>query len=75
MNVAALMADRPALRDWAREHAPGSRHASATCRMGRTDDSKAATDLAGRVIGVNGLSIADASIMACVVNATTSSPS
>jgi 5-(hydroxymethyl)furfural/furfural oxidase len=38
-------------------------HDCGTCRMGRTDDPLAVTDSRGRVIGVHGLFVADASIM------------
>lgn len=71
IDIHKLMADKPALKDWVRDHAGGSWHASATCRMGRSDDPKAVTDPQCRVIGVEGLSIADASIMPCVVSANT----
>ncbi len=40
-----------------------SQHASGTCRLGRTEDSAAVVDLEGRVIGMQRLSVVDASIM------------
>ncbi len=71
MDVRALIGDRAALRAWVREHATGSWHASATCRMGRADDPGAVTDPKGRVIGIEGLTVGDASIMPSVVSANT----
>ncbi|MBT6205365.1 MAG: hypothetical protein HOI34_16940 [Rhodospirillaceae bacterium] len=71
LDTPALMADKPALKDWVRDHAGGSWHASATCRMGAADDPAAVVDPSCRVIGVEGLSIADASIMPCVISANT----
>ena len=71
IDIHALMADRPALKSWVAGHAGGSWHASATCRMGRPDDPRAVVDPQCRVIGVEGLSIADASIMPCVISANT----
>ena len=38
-------------------------HVSSTCRMGRSDDPDAVVDGSGRVHGVAGLRIVDASIM------------
>jgi choline dehydrogenase len=38
-------------------------HASSTCAMGRTNDTMAVVDSHGRVIGVNGLRVVDASAM------------
>lgn len=71
IDIHKLMANRPALKSWVNDHASGSWHASATCRMGRADDKNAVVDPQCRVIGVEGLSVADASIMPCVVSANT----
>ena len=54
--------DRDALRRWIREHVATSFHPSSTCCMGPDADSEAVVDHAGRVYGVAGLRIADASI-------------
>src|SRR5829696_2633496 len=53
---------RDALRDWVRENVATSFHPSSTCRMGPENDREAVVDHAGRVYGVAGLRIADASI-------------
>jgi 5-(hydroxymethyl)furfural/furfural oxidase len=49
-------------------------HASCTCRMGRADDPLAVTDASARVHGVQGLRVADASIMPNVPCANTNLP-
>ncbi|MEM7073543.1 MAG: choline dehydrogenase [Pseudomonadota bacterium] len=46
-------------------------HLSCTARMGPADDPDAVVDTEGRVIGVSGLRVVDASIMPEVVNANT----
>lgn len=38
-------------------------HPSGTCRMGRPDDRDAVVDATGAAIGIEGLSVVDASIM------------
>jgi len=53
---------RDALRAWVRENVATSFHPSSTCRMGPEDDREAVVDYTGRVYGVAGLRIADASI-------------
>jgi choline dehydrogenase-like flavoprotein len=44
-------------------------HAAGTCRLGRPDDPLAVVDPQARVIGVDGLYVADASIMPTVPRA------
>mgnify|MGYP000978314388 CR=1 FL=1 len=46
-------------------------HAAATCRMGRRDDPGAVVDPSGRVIGYEGLWVADTSILPTVPRANT----
>ena len=60
---------RDALRAWIREHVATSFHPSSTCRMGPESDPEAVVDHAGRVYGVAGLRIADASIFPTSVRA------
>jgi choline dehydrogenase len=48
---------------WVVNNCADSQHASGTCRMGKADDPAAVVDLESRVIGVDGLSVVDASIM------------
>ena len=67
----ALVADDAGLEDWLRENITGFFHPVGTCRMGAPDDEEAVVDPAGRVRGVGGLRIADASVMPVIVRATT----
>jgi choline dehydrogenase len=54
--------DRADLPSWARSHFGTTYHPSSTCRMGPDDDLLAVVDHAGRVRGVDGLRVVDASI-------------
>jgi choline dehydrogenase len=49
-------------------------HPVGTCRMGRSDDAMAVVDAQGRVRGVGGLSVADASVMPSITSGNTNSP-
>src|SRR6516225_5569432 len=69
-----LMRDREALEDYIRKTATGVRHASCTCRMGSEDDPMAVTDTQGRVHGVGGLRVVDASLFPVVPRADTNFP-
>ena len=51
-----------ALPDWVRARAGTTYHPSSTCRMGPASDAMAVVDHAGRVHGVAGLRVVDASI-------------
>lgn len=57
------VASKPALRRWVLSHLATGGHLSGTCRMGPESDDTAVVDQKGRVHGVAGLSVADASIM------------
>ncbi len=57
-----------------RRAAVGVWHASCTCRMGASDDPMAVTDNAGRVRGLAGLRVVDASIFPVVPSANTNFP-
>ncbi len=57
-----------------RKAAVGVWHASCTCRMGAEDDPMAVTDNQGRVRGVAGLRVVDASIFPVVPSANTNFP-
>ena len=59
---------------WARQHAESAYHPSCTCAMGAADDSRAVTDGEGRVYGVDGLRVVDASIMPRIVNGNLNAP-
>jgi 5-(hydroxymethyl)furfural/furfural oxidase len=69
-----LMTDDDALEDFIRKAGIGVWHASCTCRMGAEDDPMAVTDNQGRVRGVSGLRIVDASLFPCVPCANTNFP-
>ncbi|MXP64997.1 FAD-binding protein, partial [Roseomonas sp. M0104] len=58
-----LCHDEDALHRHLREHVGGVWHPCGTCRMGSEDDPRAVCDPAGRVIGVEGLVVCDASLM------------
>jgi 5-(hydroxymethyl)furfural/furfural oxidase len=69
-----LLVDEDALEEFVRKAAIGVWHASCTCRMGASDDSMAVTDMAGRVRGIAGLRVVDASIFPVVPCANTNFP-
>ena len=69
-----LMRDDEALEDFIRKAAIGVWHATCTCRMGAEDDPMAVTDNQGRVRGVGGLRVVDASLFPRVPCANTNFP-
>src|SRR5262245_2765381 len=73
-SVDELVNDEHACRSWIRSAVLGHWHASCTCRLGRDDDPLAVTDASARVMGVEGLRVADASIMPSVPCANTNLP-
>ena len=73
-RLQALLADDQALEDYVRRSVHGVWHASCTCRMGRADDPTAVTDPGGRVRGVAGLRVVDASVMPSTPRANTNVP-
>lgn len=73
-SIADLEADESTLVEWIRSTVVGHWHASCSCRMGAADDPMAVTDPRGRVYGVEGLRVADASIMPSVPCANTNFP-
>ncbi|MEL7255910.1 MAG: choline dehydrogenase [Pseudomonadota bacterium] len=58
-----------------REHAESAYHPCGTCRMGRADDPHAVVDPEGRVIGVDGLRVADSSLFPRITNGNLNAPS
>ncbi|TNC73118.1 choline dehydrogenase [Rubellimicrobium roseum] len=58
-----------------REHVESAYHPCGTCRMGAADDPMAVVDPACRVIGVEGLRVADSSIFPRVTNGNLNAPS
>ena len=69
-----VMTDGAALEEFVKKNTIGVWHASCTCRMGRADDPMAVTDTQGRVKGMQGLRIVDASIFPIVPCANTNFP-
>src|SRR5438034_983653 len=69
-----LMTDDEALETFIRQAGIGVWHASCTCRMGADGDPMAVTDNQGRVRGVAGLRVVDASLFPCVPCANTNFP-
>jgi 5-(hydroxymethyl)furfural/furfural oxidase len=69
-----LMQDDDKLEAFVRQAAIGVWHASCSCRMGADGDPMAVTDSAGRVRGVSGLRVVDASIFPVVPCANTNFP-
>ena len=59
------------LDDWLMRRATTSHHSSGTCKMGPASDPMAVVDQYGRVHGVDGLRVADASIMPDCIRANT----
>ncbi len=74
VTLEELMRDDEALEAFVRRAAVGVWHASCTCRMGSDNDPMAVTDPAGRVRGVAGLRVVDASIFPVVPCANTNFP-
>ncbi|WP_298821089.1 choline dehydrogenase [uncultured Roseibium sp.] len=64
-----------ALDDFIREHAESAYHPCGTCRMGSKDDPMAVVDPECRVIGVDGLRVADSSIFPLITNGNLNAPS
>ena len=63
------------LDSFIRQHAESAYHPCGTCRMGRADDPMAVVDPECRVIGVDGLRVADSSIFPRVTNGNLNAPS
>lgn len=63
------------LNDVIREHAESAYHPCGTCKMGRVDDTMAVVDSHCRVIGVEGLRVADSSIFPRITNGNLNGPS
>jgi len=57
------------------EHAESAYHPCGTCRMGAADDKNAVVDPEARVIGVEGLRVADSSIFPRITNGNLNAPS
>ena len=71
----AAAQDDTGLDAFIREHAESAYHPCGTARMGAADDPMAVVDPECRVIGVEGLRVADSSIFPRVTNGNTNAPS
>lgn len=69
-----VLTDDDKLEAYVRGAEVGMRHASCSCRMGSDDDPMAVTDPSGRVRGVAGLRVVDASVFPVVPCANTNFP-
>lgn len=74
VTLKKLLADDQALTEFVQRNVGGTWHPSGTCRMGRADDPLAVTSGDGRVIGVEGLRVCDASLMPSIPCANTNLP-
>jgi len=74
VDLAALIEDKAALADFVKQNVAGTFHVCGTARMGRIDDPDAVVDTSGRVRGVGGLRVVDASIMPTVPRGNTNIP-
>jgi len=64
-----------ALDAFIKEHVESAYHPCGTCKMGAVDDPMAVVDPQGRVIGVEGLRVADSSIFPRITNGNLNGPS
>jgi 5-(hydroxymethyl)furfural/furfural oxidase len=74
IDLAELVNDKAALADYVRNNVAGTFHVCGTCRMGRADDPDAVVDNSGRLRGIGGLRVVDASIMPAVPRGNTNIP-
>ena len=74
VDLAALVKDDEALAEHIRQNVAGTFHPVGTCRMGQANDRDAVVDSAGRVRGISGLRVIDASIMPTAPRGNTNIP-
>ncbi|MET0446055.1 MAG: GMC family oxidoreductase N-terminal domain-containing protein [Pseudorhodoplanes sp.] len=74
VDLATLVADDDALAAHIRENVAGTFHPVGTCRMGGVNDRDAVVDTEGRVRGIAGLRVIDASIMPTAPRGNTNIP-
>jgi len=67
--------DDAALDAFIRDHVESAYHPCGTARMGRRDNPMAVVDPEGRVIGVDGLRVADSSVFPRIPNGNLNAPS
>jgi 5-(hydroxymethyl)furfural/furfural oxidase len=73
-DIATLVADRARLEAHIKANVAGTAHYVGTCRMGAADDPEAVVDPQGRVRGVSGLRVVDASVMPVIPRGNTNIP-
>lgn len=74
VDIAALAHDADALDEIVGKSIAGVFHPAGTCRMGAAEDPAAVTDAEGRVHGVAGLRVVDASLMPALPRGNTNLP-
>jgi 5-(hydroxymethyl)furfural/furfural oxidase len=74
VDLDTLVRDDAALAEHIRENVAGTFHPVGTCRMGGANDRDAVVDTSGRVRGIAGLRVIDASIMPTVPRGNTNIP-
>lgn len=74
LNLEMIANDDAALDEFVQNGVSGMAHHAGTCRMGRANDPLAVTDPQGRVYGVSGLRVVDASVMPWVPRGNTNIP-
>lgn len=74
IDLETLARDRDALNEIVTKSIAGVFHPGGSCRMGAADDPLAATDSQGRVYGVTGLRVVDASLMPTLPRGNTNIP-
>ncbi|QKC92385.1 GMC family oxidoreductase [Mesorhizobium sp. NZP2234] len=73
-SISDLINNEEHLDRFVRQNATGNWHPTSSCKMGPASDPAAVTDPSGRVRGVSGLRIADASVMPFCPRANTNIP-
>ncbi|WP_027056494.1 GMC family oxidoreductase [Mesorhizobium erdmanii] len=73
-TISELIDDEGQLDRFVRQNVTGNWHPTSSCRMGAASDPAAVTDPSGRVRGVFGLRVADASVMPFCPRANTNIP-
>jgi 5-(hydroxymethyl)furfural/furfural oxidase len=74
LDIDAVANDEAALRTMVRERVELSRHVCGTCKMGPANDPYSVVDMHGRVHGMTGLRVVDASIFPTLMRANTHLP-
>ena len=69
-----LLADPAALERHVRDNVQSAWHPSCTCRMGDPADAQTVVDPSGKVVGIDNLFVADASVMPEVSRTNTNIP-